>query len=1064
MSKYDDLVRKLKEIFQIDRPELDFGIYRIFNARAAEINHYLERRLKEKVRESLATTGEAQLNGLNKELREKEAQYRADGIDPDTVPKVREIREQLSQYGDSAVEHENSVFSHLLTFFSRYYDKGDFISQRRYKGDTYAIPYAGEEVVLHWANKDQYYIKSSESFANYAFKLDDGRTVRTVRFRLVTADTAKDNRKDNDKERRFVLIEPHVPVLADEEADADDVGAYGNTPLLPVTEENSTDGQELVLRFEYRAMPKGNPGTRQDELVKTAVNTVLNDDIVKIRWLDLSRRAPTEKNPQRTLLEKHLTQYTTRNTADYFIHKNLGGFLRNELDFYIKNEVMHLDDVQHAETFAAIEKNLRQIQTLRAIALDLIDFLAQLEDFQKKLWLKKKFVTATHYCLTLDRVPQSLYPLIAANPQQWTQWEQLGILTESKTDLFNQGEAGSVEYLQAHPYLMVDTALFDAAFKQQLLAAIDNLDDSLDGLLIHGDNFQALNLLQERYREQVKCVYIDPPYNTDASAIIYKNGYKDSSWLSLMQDRLLLVHSLMLNDALISVAIDDQEVASLRSVLDKIFDREIGVSVVRSNPQSRKTSGKFSPVHEYALFYGKSDKSLPCSIGYSQSKAERYPLVDELGRYSWMNFIRAGSNDRRIDRPKLYYPIIVDTENRIRIPKLLWNDEFQEYHILEEISDNEQIVYPIKYVDGKVIEKNWQRGHKRVAEEYSEYRVRRDNNDSISIDFKTRMDEDAAPVTWWDKGEYASANYGAAELKELFGEKRFDFPKAKKLVEDTLRACGAISLNITAIDFFAGSGTSAHAVINLNREDNGQRKYILVEQGEYFDTVLKPRIQKVVYSADWKNGKATASETGISHAFKVLKIESYEDALNNLQLKRDDAQQTLFDTLPESAKDDYLLRYMLEIESRGSLLSVTHFNKPFDCRLKVTVDSAGAYEERTIDLVETFNYLIGLRVKHIDMHLDKGFVTVTGWLPSGEKTLVLWRDVERVDYDQLKRLCDKLAINPADSEFEVVYINGDHNIPAVFTSTEAEGGITRTLKIRQIEAEFLSRMFATDDV
>jgi adenine-specific DNA-methyltransferase len=1058
MSKYDDLVKKLKEIFQIDRPELDFGIYRIFNARAAEINHYLDHRLKERVRESLTTTGEAQLNGLKKELEDKVAQYRADGIDPDTVPKVQEIREQLAQYGDSAVEHENSVFSHLLTFFSRYYDKGDFISQRRYKGDTYAIPYAGEEVVLHWANKDQYYIKSSESFANYAFKLDNGRTVRTVRFRLVTADTAKDNRKDNDKERRFVLIEPHNRSVTD-----DDGETYEDT-VLPVTEESNADEQELVLRFEYRAMPKGNPGTRQDELVKTAVNTVLNDDIVKTRWLDLSQRAPTEKNPQRTLLEKHLTQYATRNTADYFIHKNLGGFLRNELDFYIKNEVMHLDDVQHVETFAAIEKNLRQIQTLRAIALDLIDFLAQLEDFQKKLWLKKKFVTATHYCLTLDRVPQSLYPAIVANPQQWTQWEQLGMLTESKTDLFNQGEAGSVDYLQAHPYLMVDTALFDAAFKQQLLAAIDHLDDNLDGLLIHGDNFQALNLLQERYREQVKCVYIDPPYNTDASAIIYKNGYKDSSWLSLMQDRLLLVHSLMLNDALISVAIDDQEVASLRSVLDKIFDREIGVSVVRSNPQSRKTSGKFSPVHEYALFYGKSDKSLPCSIGYSQSKAERYPLVDELGRYSWMNFIRAGSNDRRIDRPKLYYPILIDTENRIRIPKLLWNDELQEYHILEEISDNEQIVYPIKYVDGKVIEKNWQRGHKRVAEEYSEYRVRRDNNDSISIDFKTRMDEDAAPVTWWDKGEYASANYGAAELKELFGEKRFDFPKAKKLVEDTLRACGAISLNITAIDFFAGSGTSAHAVINLNREDNGQRKYILAEQGEYFDTVLKPRIQKVVYSADWKNGKATAPETGISHAFKVLKIESYEDALNNLQLKRDDAQQTLFDTLPQETKDDYLLRYMLEIESRGSLLSVTHFNKPFDCRLKVTVDSAGAYEERAIDLVETFNYLIGLRVKHVDMHLDQGFVTVAGWLPSGEKTLVFWRDVERVDYDQLKRLCDKLAINPADSEFEVVYINGDHNIPAVFTSSEAEGGITKTLKIRQIEAEFLSRMFAVDDV
>ena len=268
--------------------------------------------------------------------------------------------------------------------------------------------------------------------------------------------------------------------------------------------------------------------------------------------------------------------------------------------------------------------------------------------------------------------------------------------------------------------------------------------------------------------------------------------------------------------------------------------------------------------------------------------------------------------------------------------------------------------------------------------------------------------------------------------------------------------------NLLVLDYFAGSGTTAHAVINLNREDKCKRKYILVEQGDYFDTVLKPRIQKVVYSSDWKDGKATAPHTGISHAFKVIKIESYEDTLNNLQLRRTAKQQDLLDTLPQSAQEDYLLRYLLDIESRSSLLSVEQFNQPFDCKLKVTVDSAGAYEERTIDLVETFNYLIGLRVKHIDMQRDKGFVSVTGWLPTGEKTLVLWRDVSQVDYETLNRLCDKLAINPADSEFEIVYINGDHNIPAVFTSLETEGGITKTLKIRQIEPEFLNRMFAVD--
>lgn len=268
------------------------------------------------------------------------------------------------------------------------------------------------------------------------------------------------------------------------------------------------------------------------------------------------------------------------------------------------------------------------------------------------------------------------------------------------------------------------------------------------------------------------------------------------------------------------------------------------------------------------------------------------------------------------------------------------------------------------------------------------------------------------------------------------------------------------------LDLFAGSGSTGHAVIAINRssKERGYRKYILIEQGDYFDNVLKPRIQKVVYSADWKDGKATAPQTGISHAFKVLKLESYEDTLNNLQLRRTKQQQDLLDSLPPPAKEDYLLRYLLDIESRGSLLSVEQFNKPFDCKLKVTIDSAGAYEERTIDLVETFNYLLGLRVKHIDMQWAQGFVLVTGWLPTGEKTLVLWRDAEQVDYEKLNRLCEKLAINPADSEFEVVYINGDHNIPAVFVSLESEGGIKKELKIRQIEPEFLSRMFSVEEV
>ncbi|WP_372922569.1 hypothetical protein, partial [Roseovarius sp.] len=291
MSNFDALVAKLREIFQIDRPDLDFGVYRILNARAGEIEDYLSKRLKARVAEALAAGAAANTETLKADIAKAEKAAEDAGISADQSPKVQQLRAQLAAASAGASEHENQVFSHLLTFFSRYYDKGDFISQRRYKGDTYAIPYSGEEVVLHWANRDQYYIKSGESFSNFSFKLDDGRLVH---FRLVAADTAKDNRKDNDKERRFVLATERTVTRLDEE------GEEFEETIRPIEEEDGA----LVIRFDFAAQPKG---TKQEKLVETAVETILHSDTVKSRWLDLTNRAPTEKKPQRTLLEKHLT-------------------------------------------------------------------------------------------------------------------------------------------------------------------------------------------------------------------------------------------------------------------------------------------------------------------------------------------------------------------------------------------------------------------------------------------------------------------------------------------------------------------------------------------------------------------------------------------------------------------------------------------------------------------------------------------------------------------------------------------------------------------------------------
>ncbi len=1049
MSKYNELVTKLREIFQIDRPELDFGIYRILNARAGEINQYLEQRLPEKVKQALTAGSAAQQTQVAQELKDKEAQYQADGVDPATVPKVQELRQKLAQYTTGANEHENAVFSHLLAFFSRYFDNGDFISQRRYKGDTYAIPYAGEEVMLHWANKDQYYTKSGENFANYSFKLED-------HFRLVAADTAKDNRKDNDKERRFALVERKTVTRIDEQ------GEEYEEELLPVEEVDKVEGpasaanaepaaKELIIRFEYKAAPKG---TKQEALAAQAVEAVLADAAVKARWLGLGQRTPTEKDPQRTLLEKHLSDYTTKNLADYFIHKDLGGFLKREMDFYIKNEVMHLDDVQNASAFADIEKNLRMIQCLRAIALELIAFLAQLEDFQKKLWLKKKFVVSSHYCITLDRVPEALWPEVVANEQQWARWKQLGV--------WERDAPGTIADLKAAPYRMVDTSLFLGDFRASLLKQLADIDTTLNGVLVHGDNFQGLGTLQSKYFGKVDCIYIDPPYNTDASAISYKNGYKSSSWASLMDSRISRSRDLLRKDGVLVAAIDDAQQRELSFLMSRIFDsRILGTVTVRSNPSGRPTQSGYAVSHEYLIFAGATSESVIGRLPPTADQMARFNQIDEDGVFEWRNLRREGSNSDRSARRALYYPIYIHGE-KIRVPEMSWDEVNESWVNIEPPKDGEQVVFP-NNDDG--VEKTWRWEGKTVMTSLKSLAVRKDRSGKDYIYYKRRPNEDGVvSVSSWFDAKHSSTEHGTALLKHLFGGSTFSYPKSIHAVVDAIYIAGASKTDAVVLDYFGGSGTTAHATIALNRRDGGKRQYLLVEQGEYFDTVLKPRLQKVVFSAEWANGKPAAPSTGISHCFKVLKLESYEDTLNNLQLRRPSGTGDLFNGMPKEAQDDYLLRYMLDVESRGSLLSVDDLKKPFDYTLNVAVDSAGAFEPRNIDLVETFNYLVGLRVKHIDAQPQRGFVTVTGTLPSGESCLVLWRDCEKLDYEGLNRLCDKLAINPADNEYDVVYLNGDHNIPTVLTQTMDEGGATRVLKLRQIEPEFLERMFSVEDI
>ena len=859
--------------------------------------------------------------------------------------------------------------------------------------------------MLHWANKDQYYTKSGESFSNYAFTLENGKKVQ---FRLVEADTAKDNRKDNEQARVFALIEPQIKTETDENGDEI------QTDILPF----DIQGDLLTLRFEYKAV---NKKEKQSDYITQAVEKIQNFAISD-EFQGIFDLMPTEKNKNRTLLEKYLTDYTAKNTADYFIHKNLGKFLNQELDFYIKNEVMNLDNIQDSTDFSHIEQNLQTIKTIKTVAKEIIAFLAQLEDFQKKLWLKKKFVAGCHYLITLDHLNEAQVQAALDNPKQTTQWQAL----------FNVNTSGlnAAELCKNYPHLVVDTSLFEPKFQADVLNNLHDLDEKTSGFLIHSDNFQALNLLQERYKEQVKCIYIDPPYNTGNDGFIYKDQYRFSSWLSFMGTRLKESVKIMKPDSACFVSIDDNQVSQLNILLNEEFssDNYMGLITRTTGTTTGQGAKDIGSSLDYVFAYRKSNNFILKGIDLSDDDEKRFSEEDEKGKYSYLQLRKTGNADRREDRPLMFfsvkdpdgndvYPIgPTGYESRWRVGKDKYQSLVDENMIIWKKSRNGILTPYVKY--------------------YLEGRTKQVSN-------------------LWD--DLDGNKKGSIEVRNLLGDKSaFDNPKPIQLVS----RCIDISTEKKdlILDYFAGSGTTAHAVINLNREDNGNRKYILVEQGEYFDSVLKPRVQKVIFAKEWKDGKPQADNGvfgGVSQIVKVLKLESYEDTLNNLELRK--PIQDLADMgLSETVQNDYLLYYMLDVESRDSLLNTQHFTKPFDYQLNIASTSAGAYEAKTIDLVETFNYLIGLRVSEINDKRENGLVTVQGTNTSGEKTLVIWRDCEKYDYDKLNRYLDSRDINPQDSEFDVVYINGDHNVPTVFTDSDDS---VKTLKVRSIEAEFLSRMF-----
>lgn len=587
-------IELLNQMFELDKSDLDFGIYRILNIRRKEIQKFFTEGLPRQIRETLEPFAQGNKDELRKQIAEIEQQAAAFGASPENNPKYKELKAQLQQ-GTDLSALESDVYSALYNFFSRYYNEGDFISKRRYKEGVYAIPYEGEEVKLYWANQDQYYIKTSENFKDYTFTAGD----YTVHFLLVDATTEQNNNKeDKNKKREFMLF-------------TEDEEKYPGVKTFEYNEEEKT----VNIRFIFDVPKEAEVKTDEEGKKKKKVDYSEKNKVEIKQWLSTQPTAvmlellritnPDAKaKDQISLLDKHLKTYVAKNTFDYFIHKDLGGFLTRELDFFIKNEVMHLDDLD-TENEARVETYIAKVRAIKQVGRVIIKFLAQIENFQKKLWLKKKFVVETNWCITLDRIPEEYYDEIRQNKAQVQEWIDMYAIDEIQQDLEHTEPftpVPSVLFLKQNQNLIVDTKHFSEEFKNRLLAEYDDLDKETGGLMINSDNFHALNLLQTKYTNRVNCIYGDPPYNAKSSEILYKNTFKHSSWITMMRNRLELVSPLKTQRGAIVTAIDENEGFNLMKLLDEIFPYWNKTAVTVLHNPAGVQGDNFSYSHEYAFF------------------------------------------------------------------------------------------------------------------------------------------------------------------------------------------------------------------------------------------------------------------------------------------------------------------------------------------------------------------------------------------------------------------------------------------------------------------------------
>jgi len=766
---------------------------------------------------------------------------------------IQDINVKLSGFPDFREE----MFEKLYFFFSRYFNQTGsiyFNYTPLYQNIYDKVYDPNRDVILFWKTHMLYYVKSEAIYKSMKIEIDG------LNFFFDASQI--ENKKNN--ERRNLIFEFNK------------VGGID---------------KKVALIFNVNYSKNGRV-TKIDEILKA----LKKEDF---------------KNVTEEILEQSFSIFKKQSEVDFFINKNAKEFLKEQFDLflyqYMFKEVNQFD-----------EKRIKELQSLKEIAYNIISFISQFEDELVKIWNKPKFPLNSNYVITLDRLPKELVEKLIKHPgvkEQIAEWKELGLVKDifkPKDIIAVQTSLDGKEFLKKEcRFLPVDTKYFKD-LELEILSLFDNLDDSLDGTLIHSENYQALNTLKRKYRGAVKTIYIDPPFNLDSSdQFLYRTNYKDANWATLLENRISIAKDFLSEDGSIFVRCDYNGNYIVRFLLDTILGKENfrnEIVLRRAEETKGDLNKQFRDMKSMTVNYDNI-------YWYSNNFFTRFtkiikPTTDNQKAAHWHSFWKS------FDRKNMRYEI-----QGVSLEKGQW---MWERNRASTAIENYKEYLKVSKTTNETLEEYWLR-------------------DGANREFIKKEGDGISSIKYWiPPREFVLADTNWLDIKGYSNTTDFKTENSELLLK---RIFSNINQEGNLVfDFFMGSSTTQAVAQKLGR------KWLGVEMGEHFFTVVLPRMKKVIAGVQSGISKETDYKGG--GFFKYYSLEQYEDTLQKVSYKEDALLIFNENKTPYEQyifmRDDKLTDKAVKINAKDKTVQVT-LNKLYP----------------NIDAAETLSLITGKKIKKI---------------------------------------------------------------------------------------------------